>query len=203
MHSFVKIVSFLILCVVSFSETKAQKGYGSGYVIKYDFDTVTGMVKDRKADPFARLYNRIRFKRNGIFVKKYGPHKINGYAVGENVFESHWIQVNSNFFRIEYRSQKNFGKKYFLKVKENGHLTYYQWEFIDQESSTVDTIDLFKREDENYFIRVTQGVFGLKLKTLEKYFEDCPELMMNVQNGNLRNPKEIAVFYNNWLEVSK
>jgi hypothetical protein len=41
------------------------------------------------------------------------------------------------------------------------------------------------------------------MKTLEKYFEDCPELMVNIQNGNLRNPKEIAVFYNNWLEGSK
>jgi hypothetical protein len=203
MHRFVKILSFLILSVISFPEVKAQNGFGSGYVIKHDFDTLTGKVKDRRGDPFARLYKKIRFKRNGVFVKKYGPSKIKGYAVGENIFESHWIQVNSILFRTEYLSQENLGKKYFLKVKENGYLTYYQWEFIDQESSIIEAIDLFKREDEDFFIRVTQGIFGLKMKTLEKYFEDCPELMEHIQNGKLKSPKEIAVFYNDWLEASK
>ncbi|WP_262892867.1 hypothetical protein [Aquiflexum lacus] len=41
------------------------------------------------------------------------------------------------------------------------------------------------------------------MKTLEKYFEDCPELIEHIQNGKLRSPKEIAVFYNDWFEVSK
>jgi hypothetical protein len=68
MHKFVKILSFLILSVISFPEVKAQNGYGSGYVIKHDFDTLAGKVKDRRGDPFARLYKKIRFKRNCSFL---------------------------------------------------------------------------------------------------------------------------------------
>jgi hypothetical protein len=85
--------------------------------------------------------------------------------------------------------------------KKRGFLTYYQWEFLDYDSFVLQWVDLFKRRDEDYFVRVTQGVLGLKKKRLERYFEDCPELMEKIHSKELRLPAEIARFYNDWLEV--
>lgn len=194
-------LSFFLLFLTGLFHLKAQKGYEPGYVITQSRDTLQGLVKDRKEEPFARIYKKIRFKGKGIFSKKFSPEKILGYKRGEDVFESHWIEVSSRFLRTEYLSRENLGEQHFLKVRERGFLSFYQWEWLDQESNTVDEIDLFKRRDEDYFIRVTQGIFGLKKNLLEKYFEDCPELLEKIHSKELRQPSEIARFYNDWLEV--
>ena len=196
--------TFLTLCLLIFVglfQVRAQKAFEPGYVISKSFDTLPGLVKDRKEGTFAKLYKKIRFKGNGVFTKKYSPKQIKGYARGEELFESQWIEVSSRFLKTEYLSRENFGKRHFLKVRVKGFLSYYQWEWLDQDSFTVDEMDLFKRRDEDFFIRVTQGIFGLKMNALEKYFEDCPELMEKIRTKELRRPGEIAGFYNDWLEV--
>ena len=50
--------------------------------------------------------------------------------------------------------------------------------------------------DEPSFVRVTQGILGLKKKRLTEYFRDCPELIYKIENGELKDPVEIANFYN-------
>lgn len=187
----------LFLLFSSFTELKAQKGYEPGYIVTKAFDTIPGSIKDRKEAPFAKLYPKIRFKNMNSRTRRYSPKQIQGYAKGEDIFESQWILRYSRLFKTEYLSRKDLGKPHFLKVREKGFLSYYQWEFMDQESSTVDFVDLFKRKNEDYFIRVTQGLLGLRIAALEKYFEDCPELMDKIRSKELRTPMEIARFYNN------
>lgn len=191
---------FTLLIFSTLTELKAQKGYEPGYVVTKSFDTIPGSIKDRKEAPFAKLYPKIRFKNINSRTRRYSPKQIQGYARGKDIFESQWILRYSRLFKTEYLSRKDLGKPHFLKVKEKGFLTYYQWEFMDQESSTVDAVDLFKRQHEDYFIRVTQGVLGLKMNNLEKYFEDSPELMEKIRNRELRTPLEIAGFYNEWVK---
>ena len=188
-------ISLLLIFSIT-SELKAQKGFEPGYVVTRAFDTIPGSIKDRKEPPFAKLYPKIRFKNMNSRTRRYSPKQIQGYARGEDVFESEWILRNSRLFKTEYLSRKGLGKPHFLKVKEKGFLTYYQWEFMDQESSIVDAVDLFKRENEDYFIRVTQGLLGLRIAALEKYFENSPELLEKIRNRDLRTPLEIARFYN-------
>ncbi|RPA68008.1 hypothetical protein EF405_13780 [Cyclobacteriaceae bacterium YHN15] len=194
-------IFFLLFLFWGFNKLMAQTDYLQGYIIGHNLDTVYGHIKDRKGGTFAKIYKKIRFKGNGIFVKKYSPKRILGYKKGEDVFESHWIETSTSFLTIEYLSRENLGKKYFLKVKQRGFLTYYHWEFLEYDSFVLQWVDLFKRSDEDYFVRVTQGVFGLKKKRLERYFEDCPELMEKIHSKELRLPAEIARFYNDWLEV--
>ncbi|MFC0264139.1 hypothetical protein [Fontibacter flavus] len=192
---------FFLLLISIFSEVKAQRGYEPGYVVTQSLDTIHGTIKDRKEPPFAKLYPKIRFKSEFSRNRKYSAKKIRGYTRGEDIFESQWILRYSRLFKTEYLSRKGLGKHHFMKVREKGFLTYYQWEFLDQESSTIGAIDLFKRRDEDYFIRVTQGLLGLKMNNLENYFEDYPELMEKIRNKELKNPGDIAKFYNDWLEV--
>ena len=175
-----------------------QKDYQSGYIITNNNDTLRGQVKDRKQPPFGKLYKKVRFKNKNIFARKYGPHNIRGYKQGNNQFESLWVEESNFFFREKYTSIPNSGEKAFLKVIVKGYLTYYQWEFEDQESDYVWSKELFKRQDENSLIKVTQGIFGLKKKNLAAYFRDCPALISKIKNGELKDPIEIADFYNEW-----
>ena len=50
--------------------------------------------------------------------------------------------------------------------------------------------------NEGHFIRVTQGLFGLRKNRLREYFGDCPILIEKIETGELRAPLEIAAFYN-------
>ena len=188
------ILAFLILPVWGFG----QKYYENGYIIKNNNDTLIGLVKDRKSPPFGKLYKKIRFKNNRIFKRKYAPHKIIGYRQGVNQFESLGIDESHVFFKERYTIIPNSKEKCFLKVIVKGHLTYYQWEFEDQGSDYISTRDLYRRKDENSLVRVTQGIFGLKKKRLAEYFKDCPELVYKIENKEIKDPVEIAIFYNKW-----
>jgi len=105
--------------------------------------------------------------------------------------------VSFLFSRKIYK-YSGFRKKCFLKVIVKGYLTYYKWEFKEQESDYIWSKSLYKRKDEHSLVRVTQGILGLKKKSLAVYFQDCPELVYKIENGELKDPVEIAKFYNKW-----
>ena len=97
-------------------------------------------------------------------------------------------------------SSPDYGSKSFLKLIAKGYLSYYHWEFEDSESDYIDAIGLFKRENEDSFARVSQGIFGLKKKHLAKYFKDYPDLVSKIEQGILKDPLEIVKIYNSWKE---
>ena len=191
--SFVLFIALWMLPVLVFS----QKDYQDGYIITNNKDTIVGRVKDRNPPPFGKLYKKVYFKKKHK-KKKYSPKQILGYKQGNREFESLWIDVSSHLYNEKYISIQNKGEKEFLKVVVKGYLTYYQREFADFESDYIDQISLFKREDENHLIRVTQGIFGLKKKNLAVYFKDCSELVKRIESGVLTDPIAIAHFYNTW-----
>ncbi len=191
-------LNFLIASLLLPTLVFGQKHYQSGYIITINNDTLTGLVKDRKPPPFGKLYKKIRFKSKKIIRRKYGAHQIEAYKQGSNQFESLWINVSQNIFKAKYTSIPNSGEKCFLKVIVKGYLSYYHWEYQDSESGYIDEIDLYKRMDEPSFVRVTQGILGLKKKRLAEYFQDCPELIYKIENGEIRDPIKIAKFYNSW-----
>ena len=194
-----KIIIILIVLTLSIPSS-GQKGYQDGYVITNENDTLTGKIKDRKLPPFGKIYKKIRFRNKSIFTRKFSPEQIRSYCQGELEFESLWINVSYSLFTANYSSIPGYGEMQFLKVISKGYLTYYEWESVDYESGYFDAIPLFKREKEPYFERVTQGILGLKKKRLSEYFQDCLELVNKIENGEIKNPVEIAVFYNLWKE---
>jgi hypothetical protein len=179
---------------------QAQKGYQPGYVITQDTDTLYGLVKDRTEPPFQKIYKKVRLKNPGKIAKKYGPDRIEGYTRGDTHYQSQWLDLQWNVLKQEYISAPGVGERKFLKVVYKGYLTWYQLEVMDQDSFTVDTVDLFKRQSEPFMVRVTQGVLGLKRKNLEKYFQDYPDLAGRIARAELRDPLEIARVYNAWWE---
>lgn len=174
-----------------------QKQYERGFVVLNNQDTLFGFIKDRKPPPFGGLYKKIRFKgKKGR--SKYGPEQIRAYQKAGSMFESVWIQDTGHFLSQNYTSIPNVGEQRFLKVIVKGYLTYYQWEFEDDESDYIDAIDLFKKQDNSSLIRVTQGLFGLKRKSLKRFFKDCPPLVERLESKEIKHPIDVANFYNSW-----
>lgn len=186
----------LLFLFFQFSTLSSQGKFQSGYIITNESDTLFGFVKDRKEAPFAKIYKKIRFKDESLFTKRFSPDKIAGYMIGENQYESMWLDVRTVFLKTSYWSIPGAGKKKFLKLTVRGYLSCFQLEFYDQESGSAESIALFKRREEDRLIRVTQGIFGLRMNSLRDYFNDCPELIEKLESGELKNPGEITLFYN-------
>jgi hypothetical protein len=82
-----------------------------------------------------------------------------------------------------------------LLVLRNEPLTYYHWEYIDNESNYVDHIPLFYKNPGTEMVRVTQGILGLKRNRLMVYFRDCPDLVNAIENKQLNEITDVCYCY--------
>ncbi|MGF1638228.1 MAG: hypothetical protein ACFCUU_14205 [Cyclobacteriaceae bacterium] len=192
--------TFFILLTTIPDYTFGQRNQQNGYVVTNKNDTLYGFVIDRKEKMFLKIYKKVRLKRKGHFTKKFSPGQLHGYKIENSEFESLWYSTVGNPFDAVYVSKPNQGKKIFMKVVDRGYLTLYYLESIDQESDLHFYIPFFKRADQHYIIRVTQGLLGLKKKQLIVYFDDCEELVNKITAGTLKTPLEISSFYNAWFD---
>ena len=190
---------FLFFLFILSVNMTGQDAYEKGYIVTLEKDTLYGSVKDRKPDPFGGLFKKIKFKGERG-KSKYGPKEILAYKKGGSFFESLWVEDSGRLFDQNYTSIEGSGRPVFLKVVEKGFLTYYHWEFEEEDSSYIDYIAYFKKEDNPNLIRVSQGLFGLRRKALTSFFRDCQPLAQDIQNKKLKSGVEIARFYNAWKE---
>jgi hypothetical protein len=168
-----------------------QKNYEVGYIIAMNNDTLYGKIKDRKPEPFSKLYKKIRFKKENSFFPKYlGSNNIIAYKKGEKSYESIGIEKKSLMFKNQYSINPD-AKKTFVRVMHKGRLNYYHWEHSDQETISIDYIPFFHKNNENYMVRATQGVLGLKRQLLSDYFSDCPELSIKIKNKEIKSPENL------------
>ena len=192
---FLLFIPVAIIC----SPLKAQKrDYVQGYIILPEGDTIKGMVKDRSEGTFPELYKRIRFKGDqSPFRKKYGPDQILGYACGDRIYESVPLWEETDFFRFRYYLHEGNEKVFLRVISKSGALSYYHWEYMDQDSNYLDYTPLFYRPGADQMVRVTQGILGLKRKRLMEYFQDCGELVEAINERQLNEIREVYDFYNN------
>ena len=184
----------MVLFSLSLQGLYAQRGYVDGYVILQNKDTVYGKLKDRNTFS-GEIFQKIKFKDRGHGRKKYTAQDILGYYNGEHTFVSLWYHEETEFLRTTYHATPYFKEKVFLIVYSEGPLSVYGKEFMD-DSSYGDSFPLFKREGDDYYVRATQGIFGLKKKNLARYFSDCPGLVRKIEQGELKRTYEVADYYN-------
>lgn len=198
------LIKIIIISIICFSNLQlfSQKGYYNGYVITNSNDTIFGLIKDRKEPPFGKIYKKIQVKadQKQFFAKKFSANEISEYKINNSLYESHWYYSYYNLFNEEIKSINGLGKKVFLKVITKDYLSYYQLEYYDSETDTFETIDLFKRQNEDYFVKATQGIFGLKKKKLSIYFQDYPELAYKITTKQIKTPSEVVYYYNYWYK---
>jgi hypothetical protein len=196
-HSHARRCMLLIILAFTILPAHAQKkGYSAGYIIDADGETVEGWVKDRSSGPFLELYTRIRFKpNNNSLRRKYSPDEIQGYGTGDQNFESVPLAEESAFFKFRYYLDESSARVFLKVISRSECLTYYHWEYVDEESSYLDYIPLLYRTGSGEMVRVTQGILGLKRNRLMDYFRDCPELVHAIENKELNETGEVFNFY--------
>lgn len=186
----------LILFVMTLPAQAQKKGYSRGYIITPEGKTVEGWVKDRSAGTFLNLYARIRFKaEDALFRKKYGADEILGYGVNDQFYESMPLREESAFFRFRYYLDPNYDRVFLKVISWEQDLTYYHWEYVDDESNYLDYIPLFYLDGSDEMVRVTQGILGLKRNRLMEYFWDCPDLVLAIERKDVNEIDEVYNYY--------
>jgi len=199
MHLTRKACMPIILAVLMFLPLHAQKkDYFPGYIITLEGDTLKGWIKDRSPGTFIELYPRIRFKdANSLFRKKYGPDQILGYSCNNRVYESLPLYEESSFFAFRYFLHDSYDRVFLRLIARDEPLTYYHWEYVDDDSNYLDYIPLFYLDGSDQMVRVTQGILGLKRKRLIEYFHDCYNLADAIYRKRLNEIDEVYNFYLN------
>jgi hypothetical protein len=190
-------VPVLILLVCLVVPVQAQKkGYSPGYIINLEGEIIDGWVKDRSPGPFLEMYRRIRFKPGDARIrKKLGPDAILGYGFLDKQYESVPVYEESAFFKFRYPLYEDAERVFLRVIASQDDLTYYHWEYVDDESSYLDYIPLFYRTGAHEMVRVTQGILGLKRERLMEYFRDCPELVRAIETRELKEIDDVFYFY--------
>lgn len=196
------IILYFFLATALPYRVMAQRHYVSGYVVLQEGDTLYGKIKDRKPEPFDRIYEKIRFRDGGWFAKKFGPYDLQSYKAGERVYESCWLSYEVSLFNSRIISIPGRGHKCFMRVLVKGPLSYYSIEQGQDESGYYNDIPYLKLEGKREMVRATQGIFGLKRKQLAEYFSDCERLERAIQDKEVDTVFEIVDFYHDHCEVN-
>jgi hypothetical protein len=202
--SFIKNTPIYILLYLLISTTTyGQLNQSSDFLVLTSRDTLFGAFEHINTEAISpRFYKKIRYtapdgKRHRIKRKNVMAFRANGeyyerfFLIQSTQFPDKIVLVNP---RYDINSVN--GTPYFLKLVEKGRLSHYLLEWWDQEDSTPMSMDLLKKEQDSFFIRATQGVFGLKRKVLSEYFATCPELNDLIQQKQLNDVSGIVDFYN-------
>jgi hypothetical protein len=181
MFKYGRYLCILILQIIGSSFVFGQDDFEPGYVVTKTGDTLKGLVKDRKTGSFGEIYEKIRFKGEKT-RRRYTADDVITYKRGNTKFKS-----------MDLR-----GEKVFLRVELEGYVSYYVEEIQEQGEQLVLEADYFQKRGTINLVRATQGLFGLKRKTLANFFGDCPPLVKKIDNKQLKHPLEVATFYNQW-----
>ena len=186
----------IFLCFIS-CNAFSQNGYLKGYVITNENDTLYGSLKDRKSEPFEKLYKKIRFKsKKGR--RQFSAYDIQAYKRGQDEFVSMWFNEDIFLFKSPVQSNSGRGKKQFFKLVLKGCLSYYHLEYIDEYG--IDYKGFFKRDNETEMVHVRTSILGLNRKRLISYFCNCPPLQEKILNKTFNKPLELVEFYNEWYK---
>ena len=178
----------------------AQQSEAGGYLVLTNGDTLYGAVEYIDENSVHRdFYKKIRFTDGSGEQKKYKRKDVAAFRSGNADYQSFWLSESSDgafSFNTRYDIDPRKGDQYFLKVVYRGALSHYELEWFEQGESLLMSMDLFKKENDRYLVRATQGVLGLKRKALRNYFSDCPELAEQIDRKLLKSADEVVAFYN-------
>lgn len=192
------VITIIIFLSYSISSI-AQAEKTSDYLVLNSGDTLYGNVKhiDERGVSL-EFYKKIRFKSEDGKKKKYKREKVIAFKADNINYEGFWLNQTSSGIMLlnpRYDIDSRNGELYFLKVVSKGKLSHYELEWFEQGESTLWGMDLLKKEEDSYFIRATQGLLGLKRKTLANFFLDCPRLAEKIKQKQFKNISQIIGFY--------
>jgi hypothetical protein len=191
-------------CILSiffiYNSISAQENKLSDYIVTSVSDTLYGKVSHLNEKVFGpKFYKKIRFTDQMGKLKKIKRKNILAFKIDNEIFEGFWLKSSSQnglFGNLTYIIDVKEGERHFLKVLQRDKLSHYRLLWYEQGESLEMSMDLFKKQNENFFIRADQGILGLKRKSLVKYFGDCIELLEQLENKKIKKAHEVVDFYN-------
>ena len=195
-----KYVLIVFLFTFYHSISLAHTTKDSDYIVLISGDTLRGKVTHVDEKSFSPRYlKKIRYTDTNQKSRKINRKDILAFRVDGLIYESFWLSQSSKKFTLDnpiYTINQKSGKQHFLKLVKSGNLSHYQLEWWEQGESTPMSIDLLKKEHDQFLIRATQGVFGLKRKTLSRYFSECAKLSSGIEQRLFNTIQEIIEEYN-------
>ena len=194
MRAILVIVSFFIIQI-----GWPQLNYEPGTVTLRSGQVIEGNVANMRQGLRDELLPRIRIKEPGrLRARKLKPRQIMEYTMGERRFLSLRVRRNNSIFQESYTV--NSGNEYMIfELERTGHLNILLAYFLDDDL-WIQSAPYFMKEDDDLIVRATQGIFGLKRKLLADYFAECPQLVELIQEKKITTPREVAIYYNEWVE---
>ncbi|SIT02597.1 hypothetical protein [Belliella pelovolcani] len=200
----IKLTCLLLALMLSISLAIGQTGkqgynYTEGTVTLKNGKVISGEVANVKHGFRDQFLESVRVKPSGKGpVKKYKPHKISGYTMGERQFVSWRVKRNNALLKEMYAIDAGRNYKIF-EVQLAGQLSIYLDYFVDDDLQ-IHTAPFFLKENDLVMVRATQGMFGLKRQLLSTYFFDCPPLVKLIQEKRINTVEEVARYYNHYHE---
>lgn len=192
------LIAFLLTFIQSLSLAQTTKDID--YIVLISGDTLRGKVTHVDEKRFSPRYlKKIRYTDTNRKSRKINRKDILAFRVDGLIYESFWLSQSSNKFTLDnpiYTINQKSGKQHFLRLVKGGNLSHYLLEWWEQGESTPMSMDLLKKEQDQFLIRATQGVFGLKRKTLSRYFSECVELSSGIEQRYFNTIQEIIEQYN-------
>ncbi len=192
------ILTLLIFWIQSISI--AQNSKTMDFLVWNSGDSLFGAVEHINLKGVSsRFYKKIRLTDTRRKPKRFNRKDVIAFQVNGEIYESFWIYQSSEKISLinpKYVIGAQIGEQYFLKLISKGKLSHYQMEWWEQGESSLMQMDLLRKENDHFFIRATQGIFGLKTKVLINYFTNCPELQKQIEKRQFKEVGPIVDFYN-------
>jgi hypothetical protein len=193
--------SVLIISLYISIGSFAQTYDALDYLVLKTGDTIYGNIEYKKDSGVNYKYlNKIRLTNALGKQKRYKRDQVVAFRTNNLIYEGFWLNQESErlvLLNPRYNMDNENSDYYFLKVMSKGNLSYYQLEWWEQGESLLMSMDLIKKEKDQFFIRATQGLFGLKRKVLSSYFNGCPGLVLKIQQKQLNQVFQVVDYYNN------
>lgn len=197
-----KILFFFTALLFTQTFLVAQNSNTLDYIVLNNNDTLYGSVKhvnQKSVNP--EFYKKIRLTNTNGHKKKYKRKDVSAFRVNTINYEGFWLSQSSEkivFINPRYDINSQNGEQYFLRVISKGELSHYHLEWWDYESTGLMWMDLLKKKKDQFFIRATQGFFGLKRKVLINYFLNCQDLKEQIKQKKLKNVQQVVDYYNTY-----
>ena len=175
----------LLLFILGAASSSFAQRYTPGYLIVDEGDTLYGLIR---ADAHYLYFKQ--GKRNPY--TKYKLKKIDGYMIGEQVYEPECFEVIQNNF-VERRCG-------FLKLLEKGEISLYLYYGSNLYNKEKHPNLYIKRGEAGPWL-VKQDKFAFR-REMSQLFADHPELPAKIKNKNFTydDTQTMVAMYNEWVD---
>lgn len=177
----------------------AQKMNQGDYLVLASGDSIFGKVQYLSENDFGPAYlSKIRIQAENGPRQKFKPKKLSAFGCGGQHFEIFRLETfnaSSSWLAQDFRHNPACGDYYIFQRIGQGELCHYRWHWFEQGESTPYQMDLLRRAGDSIFLRADQGLFGLRIRALTRFFSDCPRLQAKISAKELRDIESITGFY--------